>query len=55
MIAIAVAIYILFVISAVTCHQIAKRKGLKPILWGFTGAVIGPLAIPFVLMAKPPE
>ena len=48
----AIAIYIIFVASAVFCHYTAKRKGLKPVLWGFTGAVLGPLAIPFVLLAK---
>ena len=35
------------------CHQIAKRRGAKPVFWGAMGALFGPFAIPFVLFAKP--
>jgi len=36
-------------ISIFACHQIAKRRGSKPVFWGVMGAVFGPLAIPFAL------
>ncbi|MDH3388586.1 MAG: hypothetical protein OEN02_11830 [Gammaproteobacteria bacterium] len=37
----------------VLCHQIAKRRGAKPVFWGVMGALFGPFAIPFALLAKP--
>lgn len=40
-------------VSAVLCHTIAKQRGAKPVFWGVMGLLFGPLAIPFVLMAKP--
>ena len=49
-------IYILIVLniaSIFACHYIAKSRGAKPAFWGVLGAVFGPLAIPFALMAKP--
>lgn len=46
-----IAIFILtFVVSAVLCHFVAKRKGKNPVFWGVIGGVFGPLAIPFVLL-----
>ena len=41
------------IVSAVLCHQIAKHKGNDPVFWGVMGAVFGPFAIPFALLAKP--
>jgi hypothetical protein len=35
------------------CHFLAKRRGAKPVFWGFMGFLFGPLAIPFVLLARP--
>lgn len=35
------------------CHKIAVRRGAKPVFWGLMGALFGPFAIPFALMAKP--
>ncbi len=37
----------------ILCHQIAKRRGAKPVFWGVMGALFGPFAIPFVLFTKP--
>jgi hypothetical protein len=37
----------------ILCHQIAQRRGAKPVFWGVMGALFGPFAIPFVLFAKP--
>lgn len=37
----------------ILCHQIAKRRGAKPVFWGVMGALLGPFAIPFVFLAKP--
>ncbi len=36
----------------ILCHQIAKRRGAKPVFWGVMGALFGPFAIPFVFFAK---
>ena len=48
-----IAIFVLvFVISAVVCHLIAKNKGISPVFWGVMGGVFGPLAIPFVILSK---
>jgi hypothetical protein len=37
----------------ILCHRIAKRRGAKPVFWAVMGALFGPLAIPFVFLAKP--
>jgi xanthine/uracil permease len=37
----------------VFCHYLAKRRGANPVFWGVMGALVGPLAIPFVLFSKP--
>ncbi len=39
--------------SAITCHLIAKQRGLTPVFWGVMGLAFGPLAIPFVCLVKP--
>lgn len=46
------SILVMFVF-AVLCHYIASRRGVKPVFWGAMGSVFGPLAVPFVFMAKP--
>ncbi len=51
------AIYILFflglfVLNAVACNRIAKKRGANPIFWGTMGLLFGPLAIPFVFMSR---
>lgn len=40
-------------VSAALCHAIAKQRGANPVIWGVMGIVFGPLAIPFVFLAKP--
>ncbi|MBT3012113.1 MAG: hypothetical protein JAZ17_18175 [Candidatus Thiodiazotropha endolucinida] len=50
------AIYVLLAINIASifiCHQIAKSRGGRPVLWAVLGAAFGPLAIPFALMIKP--
>ena len=47
---------ILFVINLVCmllCYVIAKYKGAKTIKWLVWGAILGPLALPFVVFAQP--
>jgi hypothetical protein len=39
--------------SVVACHAIAKRRGGNPVFWGVMGLLLGPLAIPFALLARP--
>jgi len=41
------------VASAMICHFIAKGRNANAVFWGVMGAVFGPLAIPFALLAKP--
>ena len=43
----------IFIISAVICHRIARHRGANAVFWGVMGAVFGPLAIPFVFLARP--
>ena len=43
---------IVLLACAVICHYLAKNRGANPVFWGVMGLVFGPLAIPFVLMAK---
>lgn len=42
----------IFIISAVACHTLAKRKGRNPVAWGVAGLVFGPLAVIFLLLFK---
>ncbi len=41
---------LLVIVSAVTCYQIAKKRGRRPVFWGVMGALFGPLAIPFAFL-----
>lgn len=40
------------IVSASICHHVAKRKGLNAAFWIVLGSFFGPLAIPFVFIAK---
>ena len=42
----------IFVVSAVACHFIAKKRGANAVFWGVMGAVFGPVAIPFACFLK---
>jgi len=42
-----------FALSAIACHFIAKNRGANPVFWGVTGAIFGPIAIPFAFLSKP--
>ena len=41
-----------FIISAIICHYLAKKKGANVAFWGVMGLVFGPLAIPFVFLSN---
>jgi len=43
----------IFILSVVLCHFIARKKDLNTVYWVVMSAAFGPLAIPFILMAKP--
>jgi hypothetical protein len=45
-------ILIIFLLSIVSCHVIAKRRGSNPVLLGLMGAIFSPFAIPFAFMDK---
>ena len=40
------------IISVGICYYAAKHRGLSKPYWIFMGALFGPLAIPFVFLAK---
>ena len=49
------AVYLLIaitVISAGICYYAAKQRGLSKPFWVFMGAFLGPIALPFVFLAK---
>ena len=48
-----VALVILNVLSIFFCYYVAKYRGAKTLYWGIMGALLGPLAIPFVFFSKP--
>jgi hypothetical protein len=44
---------ILNILSIFVCYAVAKYKGAKANFWAILGAILGPLAIPFVFFSKP--
>jgi len=48
-----VILLILNILSIFVCFFIAKKRSAKASFWGLMGALFGPLAIPFVFLAKP--
>lgn len=46
-------ILIPFGISLWVCHTVAKKRGLNLRFWHVMALMFGPLAIPFVFLAKP--
>ena len=43
---------VLTVISVGICYYAAEKRGLRKPYWVFMGALFGPLAVPFVFLAK---
>lgn len=39
--------------SAAACYAVARKKGLDRRYWLILGLLVGPLALPFVLLARP--
>lgn len=48
----AIVIILVFVVSIISCHTIAKKRGNNPVFWGVMAAIFGPFALPFVCMSK---
>ena len=44
-----------FVLSAIICHVIAKRRNANAVFWGVMGAAFGPIAIPIAFLSKPDD
>ena len=42
------ALILLNLLCIIVCHIMARKRGLKPVFWGFMGGIFGPLAIPFI-------
>ncbi len=36
----------------VACHYVAKKRGRDPVFWGIMGAILGPLALLFLLLSN---
>ncbi|MGD8483483.1 MAG: hypothetical protein PVJ63_10260 [Thioalkalispiraceae bacterium] len=47
-----VIVSVVFVISAVACHVIARNKGERAAYWGVAGLLLGPLAVFYLLLFK---
>ena len=43
-------LFLIFAVSMLLCHLIAKRKGRNAVAWGVTGGVLGPFAILIILL-----
>lgn len=42
-------------ISVLICYFIAKRRKAKVVFWVLVSLILGPLAVPFVFLAKPKD
>ena len=42
------ALIILNLLCIIVCHNMARKRGLKPVFWGLMGGIFGPLPIPFI-------
>jgi len=45
-------IFILVLTSMIICASIARKRHLNGVFWAFMGGLLGPIAIPFALVAK---
>ncbi len=44
---------LIWIIGAIACYLIAKRKNIQlTAFWNITFVILGPIAIPFILIAK---
>ena len=43
------------IICAAICYSVAKKRNAAVSFWVVMGAIFGPLALPFVFMAKPKD
>jgi hypothetical protein len=44
---------VLNILSIFICYVVAKQRKANTIFWAIIGAILGPLAIPFVLFSQP--
>ncbi|MFT5637079.1 MAG: hypothetical protein ACI89T_002554 [Cognaticolwellia sp.] len=47
------ALLVLNLLCIFVCYSIAKSKGANTRFWAIMGAILGPLAVPFIFFAKP--
>ncbi|WP_157673875.1 hypothetical protein [Cognaticolwellia beringensis] len=47
------ALLVLNLLCIFVCYSVAKSKGANTSFWAIMGAILGPLAVPFVFFAKP--
>lgn len=48
-----IILVLVMLVSAAICYAIARKKQANALFWLTMGLLVGPLAIPFVLFAKP--
>lgn len=45
---------IIWIIGAIICYYVAKARDVKPnLFWTLFVVILGPIAIPFIFLAKP--
>ena len=42
------ALVLLNLLGIITCHIMARKRGLNPVFWGLMGGIFDQLAIPFI-------
>jgi hypothetical protein len=48
-------LFIFSILSIYVCYSVAKGKKANVRFWVLMGVLLGPLAVPFVFFAKPPN
>ena len=43
-------IFFALIICMLACHLLAKKKGYKPVAWGLSGALLGPIAVLIIVL-----
>jgi uncharacterized BrkB/YihY/UPF0761 family membrane protein len=47
------ALIVINIACVILCYYLAKRRKADSTYWALLGALLGPLAVPFVLFSKP--
>ena len=47
------ALIVVNIVCIILCYSLAKRRNADSTYWAILGALLGPLALPFVFFSKP--